>query len=189
MHWSAAHNGYVEVGGLLRPPSTPVRLAWRALAFLLVFAALSIAWTAARDSSFASAVVHQGTVRPAAWIINLLTPAAQARAVDSTIRAPGGGINILNGCEGLDALFLLIAAFCAAPLSPRTRAAGLLIGLVVVFAVNQARILALFYAYRAEPALFQPLHGTVLPIAVVLLVSGYFHAWLRVAERVPARPR
>jgi hypothetical protein len=45
----------------------------------------------------------------------------------------------------------------------RQRLAGLLLGIVVVFAVNQARIL-LFYGYRASPAWFDALHTTITPI-------------------------
>ena len=95
-----------------------------------------------------------------------------------SINAPGGGLNVLNGCEGTEALFLLLAAFLVAPLPWRSRFGGFLLGVGMVFVVNQLRILALFYAYRADHALFDPLHGTVAPILVILLVAGYFYGWL-----------
>jgi len=128
-------------------------------------------------------VVHDATVRPAAWLVNLLTPDVQAKAVKFSLRAPGGGLNILNGCEGLDALFLLIAAFLVAPLSWRSRLVGLAFGVPFVFVVNQARILGLFYAYRADRTLFDPLHGMVAPIVVVLLVAFYYYVWVNHADR------
>ena len=103
--------------------------------------------------------------------------------MEFSIRAPGGGLNILNGCEGLEALFLLIAAFAVAPLTWQAKLLGAGLGVLVVFAVNQARILVLFYAYRADHALFDQLHSTVTPIAVVLLVSAYFYVWFNHAER------
>ena len=49
--------------------------------------------------------------------------------------------------------------------------------------VNQLRVLVLFYAYRADHALFDPLHAIVTPIAVVLLVCVYFYAWLSYSSR------
>lgn len=49
--------------------------------------------------------------------------------------------------------------------------------------VNQARILTLFYAFRSSPSLFDALHATVTPIAVVIPVCCYFYAWLARANR------
>jgi len=111
-------------------------------------------------------------------LVNLLTPSVHVQAVEFTLRAPGGGLNILNGCEGMEALLLLFAAFAVAPLQWRSRLRGFLVGTLVVFAVNQARILTLFYAYRADHTLFDPLHSIVTPIGVVLAVAGYFYGWL-----------
>jgi exosortase/archaeosortase family protein len=156
----------------------------RMAAFLGAFTAQQLAWQGLRGGLVERLVIHWGTVRPAALWISLLTPATHVQAVGFSLLAPGGGLNILNGCEGLEALFLLSAAFLAVPFPIRLRVRGLLVGVLVVFAVNQLRILVLFYAYRTDPALFDPLHGTVTPIAVVLVVSAYFYAWLLHARRV-----
>jgi exosortase/archaeosortase family protein len=98
--------------------------------------------------------------------------------VDYSLRAPGGGLNILNGCEGMEALFLLSAAFAVVPLPWRQRLTGLVLGIAIVFVVNQVRILLLFYGYRESPAWFEALHTTITPIGVVLVISAYFYAWL-----------
>jgi exosortase/archaeosortase family protein len=162
---------------------SPLTLGLRAAGFLALFTVLQLGWQGLRGSAVEHAVIHDGTVRPAAFLVNLLTPAAGASAVDFTLRAPGGGLNIQNGCEGLEALFLLFAAFVVAPISWRSRWRGLLLGCAVVFIINQARILVLFYAYRADHGLFDPLHATVAPIAVILLVCAYFYAWLHYSDR------
>ena len=153
-------------------------LTLRAIAFFLVFAVLQIGWQALRGSAVERFMVHDATVRPAALGVNLLTPDIHAEAVKFSLVAPGGGLNIRNGCEGMEALFLLLAAFAVAPLSWRSKLAGALAGTLVVFIVNQVRILTLFYAYRADHALFDPLHAIVTPIAVVLAVAGYFYGWV-----------
>jgi hypothetical protein len=44
----------------------------------------------------------------------------------------------------------------------------------------------LFYANRDDHALFDLLHATVTPVAVVLLVAGYFYVWLVFNARDPA---
>ncbi len=161
----------------------------RGLLFILVYGVLSLGWQSVHSTPVEQFIVHNATVQPATWIANWLTPALQARAVGTMIQAPGGGLNILNGCEGLDALFLLIAAFCVAPLTWRARTRGVSLGILLVFVVNQARVLGLLYAYRADPQLFQPLHGLVAPLAVVLITSGYFYACLERSNRALAVAR
>lgn len=171
----------------MSPQSAWRPLPLRAALFVALFGVLQLAWELARGGGFERFVIHDATVQPAAALVRWLTPDVRATAVDFSIKAPGGGLNVLNGCEGTEALFLLLAAFVAAPLGWRTRLAGLLTGAAVVFVVNQVRIVILFYAWRADPARFSLLHGLVLPIAVVLLVSGYFYGWLVFASR-PAAP-
>jgi exosortase family protein XrtM len=150
----------------------------RALVFVSLFAVLQLGWQALRGTPVERFVIHDCTVAPAAQLVKLLTPSVQVQAVDFSLRAPGGSLNILNGCEGIEALFLLCAAFAVVHLPWRQRIVGLLLGTAVIFVVNQARILLLFYAYRSNHAWFDPLHAMVTPIAVVLLVSAYFYAWL-----------
>ena len=191
MQWSVEHNAYVDDNGL------PVRrargndrsaLIARGVLFLAIFGILQLTWEGLRGSSVERVVVHDGTVRPAAFLANLITPDIHARAVEFSLRAPGGGLRILNGCEGVEALFLLIAALLVASIPWRIRLLGLGFGLPLVFAINQVRILVLFYTYRRSPDLFDSLHGIVAPIVVVLLISLYFYSWLVYAATRDAKP-
>jgi hypothetical protein len=67
----------------------------RALAFVLLFALLQLGWQSLRGTSLEHLVIHDGTVQPAAHLINLLTPAVHVQAVDFSLRAPGGGLTAL----------------------------------------------------------------------------------------------
>ena len=160
------------------PPRSPYPL-WLSLAiFLGVFGILQWAWGEARDTWVERLVIHQATVKPAAALVQVITPEANAKPVAASIRAPGGGLNILNGCEGTEIMFLLVAAFAAANFGWKRKLTGLALGLGLVFALNQARILALFYAFRNERSLFDVLHTTVLPAVLIAAVALYFYAVL-----------
>lgn len=161
------------------PTSRPLRgLLLRALAFVLVFMALQAGWEAARGSWIERLWVHQLTVSSATLVINQLTPEVNAVAKGTRITAPGGGLNVLFGCEGTDAVFLLTAALMVFPMSMRARLTGLLAGLVWVFVLNQLRIVALFYAFRADTGLFDLLHTAAAPLLMVVLTGLFFHLWL-----------
>lgn len=97
--------------------------------------------------------------------------------------APGGSLNIEIGCDGMEGIFLLIAAFAATPLSLASRISGAALGTAIVFVVNQARIVALFYSSRTNQVLFSQLHGMIGPIVIVAIVSLYFYAWLAHTSR------
>lgn len=162
-------------------------LGLRLLLFFLVFGGLHSGWESLRGSVIEYGVIHHGTVRPSTWLINALTPDVQAAAVDFSVRARGGGLNVLNGCEGLEALFLLCAALVAAQASVPQRLIGLLLGVPLIFVLNQARIVSLFYAARTHPSLFDALHAVVAPIVIVIGVCAYFYAWLIASQPEPAK--
>lgn len=172
---------YLPDGSIGAPPapSPPRSMGATALLFAGVFLLLQWGWSACRNTWVERLVIHDATVAPAATLIRILSPEIPARAVAARIQAPGGGLNILNGCEGIEIMFLLIAAFAAVRLGWRRRLLGLAAGLALAYVLNQARILALFHAARADPALFDLLHTAVLPAAVVALMALYFHACLQ----------
>ena len=178
----ASHNAvpYLPDGAVdaPEPPQTPYPLWLTLVLFLGVFALLQWAWGEARDTWIERLVIHEATVKPAAALVQILTPEANAKPVAASIKAPGGGLNILNGCEGTEVMFLLVAAFAAVRLGWRQKMIGLGLGLSLVFVLNQARILALFYAFRNERSLFDLLHTTVLPAVLIAAVALYFYAVL-----------
>jgi exosortase family protein XrtM len=153
------------------------------LGFLAIFVALQAGWEAARGTWLERWWIHDLTVRTATVVINQLTPAAKAVAEGSRIVAPGGGLNVLFGCEGTDVVFMLVAAFAVFPMSGRLRLWGMVCGLVWVFALNQLRIASLFYAFRTDKAWFDLLHNVAAPLVMVALTGGFFQLWVMGADR------
>jgi exosortase/archaeosortase family protein len=161
----------------------PARPLSRLVAFLVLFALLEYGWQSARETALERFAIDMCTVKPAAALIGLVSPQIGAAASGSRIQAEGGGINILNGCDGTEILFLLCAAFAIAPLTLRQRGSGMLAGVALVFVLNQGRIVALFYAHRSQNELFYLLHGTVAPLVMIVAVGLFFFAWTSRAQR------
>jgi exosortase family protein XrtM len=154
--------------------------------FVALFVALQWSYASMGGTWLERFVIDGLTVIPAAAILGLVDPALPVTASGSRLAAPGGGLNVLNGCEGTDIAFLVVSAVAVAPLSLAARLAGMMAGLVLVFVLNQARILALFYAFRKVPGAFDLLHGFVAPVALVVACSAFFLWWL---SRFGTRPR
>ena len=149
----------------------------RMMLFVGLFAAMQLGWNSARDTSVEQIAIDVMTVRPAAWLINHITPEVMVQAVGTRLKAAGGGINILNGCEGSEVVFLLAAAMVVAQMRMKWRLLGTVIGIVVILSCNQLRILALFYVNRSDKAWFELLHGIIAPIALILIATGFFMYW------------
>lgn len=160
------------------PSPEPPSLIDQALLFLLVFALLQVGWLFVRDNAFGHWVRGDLTVKPAVMLINTLSPQIHATAYGNQILAAGGGLVVKLGCEGVEALFILIAALVTAPLSRKSILNGVLYGTLFIYSFNQLRILALFYAFRADKPLFYLLHGTIAPLALIALAGLFFHWWL-----------
>ncbi len=157
------------------------------LIFMVAFIALQWAWGQARGTVVERLVINQATVRPAAFLVNLISPGTSAYADGSRLKAPGGGINILNGCEGTEVLFLLYAALLAAPRAWRARLLGAIAATLYIYLLNQARIVALFFAYRSDAALFDALHGTIAPLLLIACALLFFLYWLQRYAPLEAR--
>jgi exosortase/archaeosortase family protein len=162
------------------PKSHPLRSAF---IFVLVFALLQGAWTAARDTGVERFIIDTCTAQPAAALVRLIQPDVPARAVGSRITAPGGGINIIGGCEGTEVLFLLVAAFMAFPMRWRDRATAIALAVPVIWSLNQARTVTLFIAFRQNREMFDLLHAYLAPIALIVASVLYFLVWTKLARR------
>ena len=156
------------------PPPKPWPLWLQAVLFAVVFVGLQSGWSFAQGTWLEAVAVGDWTVAPAAFWVQHLTPAVGAHAVGFGIEAPGGGIRVRNGCEGFDVVFLWLAALAVVRMPMARRALGLVWGVLAIWALNQVRIVALFYVYRGAPDLFALLHGTVAPLLLVVVVAGLF---------------
>jgi len=157
------------------------------LIFIVAFFALQWAWGEARGTMLERLIIDQATVRPAAFLVNLISPDTAAYAEGSRLKAPGGGINILNGCEGTEVLFLLYAALLAAPLAWRARLLAAIVATGYIYLLNQVRIVALFFAYRSDAALFDALHGMIAPLLLIACALLFFLYWLQRYAPVESR--
>lgn len=153
-------------------------LVGRLVTFVAIFAALQGLYRAAAGSWVERLVIDDCTVKVAAALIRILDPGSGVNAEGSRLTAPGGGINVLNGCEGMDVVFLLSSAMLVAPIPYPARLWGVVAGGAVVFLVNQGRVVALFMAARHDHGWFDVLHGVVTPLVLIIVAGAFFAIWI-----------
>jgi exosortase/archaeosortase family protein len=160
----------------------------RVLAFLALFAGLTLAWASRSAAPLQAWVIERMTVQPAAWLFGLFDAGRGVRADGARLTSPAGNVQVLPGCEGADLAFLLGSAMLFAPLPWRLRLLGLVVGGGLIFVLNQARVIALVLAAGHDRALFELLHGSVLPLLLVAAVGAFFLGWLALGAGPRQRP-
>ncbi len=112
------------------------------------------------------------------------------RMQDTVIRGPRFAVNIENGCNGVETMLIFSAAVLAFPASWKARAAGLVLGLVAIQAVNLVRVVALFLTGAYLPRFFDSSHTVVWQTVVILFGVLLWIFWAhRFALPPPAQVR
>ncbi len=169
----------------MRAPSPSLLFAAK---FLLIFALLMGAFEASRGTAIERLLVDDGVLVPTTALIAEIAPGEHIDLVGHTIRSPTSRLNVTRGCEGIEVVLLLFAAVLAFPASWRARTEGLGIGLAVAYGLAVARLVALHFTLRYAPGAWEALHGLVLPLAPIVIVTLYFMHWSGRALAVPGRP-
>jgi exosortase family protein XrtM len=159
-----------------------------ALLFLTIFAVLSSLYAMARDTAIERLLIDTLTVKPSAVLITLFSPNEPVTAQGPRLVSPFARLSILNGCEGIETMLLLIAAVLAYAAPWRKKLLGVTMGTLLIYTLNQARIVLLYYAFRHDRELFHLLHGYVLPLILVASAGLFFLWWLgrRAPDGTPA---
>jgi exosortase H (IPTLxxWG-CTERM-specific) len=140
---------------------------------VLVAAYLLIAWNPVNDR-----VIVPFTTAIAQWSGALLNVIGEGVTVTgTTIRSPRFAVNINNGCNGVEAMLILLASIVAFPATLRARVTGLLLGALAVQVLNAVRIITLYLLGAYQPRLFEVFHTAVWQIAIILAAIGFFLVW------------
>jgi exosortase H (IPTLxxWG-CTERM-specific) len=106
----------------------------------------------------------------------------KTQAAGTVIQSPAFAVDVKNGCNGIEAALLLVAAMLAFPAPPKQRALGIAAGLLVIQCVNLFRIVSLFWLGVHYRNVFELFHAAVWQTALILLAVGIFLAWSRFAR-------
>ncbi len=91
-------------------------------------------------------------------------------------------VNIKNGCNGVEAMLIFLAAVLAFPAPWKSKLKGLILGIVAIQAINLVRVVALYLTGVYFPKIFNASH-TVIWQTVVILASVLL--WIYWANRLP----
>lgn len=178
---------YNEFLQKIQPAHHGVSLLRFAAVFFVAFFLLQWAYQALNNTAIYHFYIEKLTVRPSAAFIGLIAPADGVIAQAHRLVWQSGRLSVLNGCDGAEAMALLIAAFIAIAGPYRMRLSGIVIGVLLIYGLNQGRIVALYFAARHDKHLFELIHGLAGPLVIIALACLFFAWWIgRDGSKAPA---
>ena len=84
------------------------------------------------------------------------------------IRNEKFGVNVRNGCNGVETMIIFVAAVLAFPATWKARGIGLVLGVIAIQAVNLVRVVALFLTGAYFPQFFDSSHTVIWQTIVIL---------------------
>ena len=164
----------------MRPAPSIVKFA---LGLGVIYGLLYFAYGAVPDQVLRSNVYFVGLVQPSASLVNFLGANESARAVMNQLISPRAVLEIVRGCDGSGALFLLIAAMLTFPATWRLKTLGIIAGAGAIYVLNLMRLVGLYFVAAYKPAWFLPLHTYFIPTLLIVLVCLLFMGWTALATR------
>lgn len=123
-----------------------------------------------------------------AWVVHLFDDRVLSHGVTLWDLDSGFGVSIEAGCNGVEAMIVLVAAVLGFPAPWRRKLTGMIIGFLAIQAMNLLRIISLFYLGQWSKTAFQWGHLYVWQALIMLDVLIVFLVWLRFLPRPEVTP-
>ena len=94
------------------------------------------------------------------------------------IVSPEFSVNIKNVCNGLEVTAILFATILAFPATIKSKLIGLAIGYPVIFVVNLARVVVLFFLGFKQPQIFDTVHYFYSQAFVIIATVAVWFVWM-----------
>ena len=164
----------------------------RELTFLILFLVLlaggftviSINWV----NDHAVEPFTAGVARASGAMLNVLGQNVTLKG--TVMQSPRFAVNIRNGCNGIEAMLIFLAAVLAFPAPWRSRLIGLALGILAIQVVNLVRVVALFLTGVYFPRIFDSSHTVIWQTIVILFGVLLWIFWANrfAAPAAPAEP-
>lgn len=153
-------------------------LAWsRPILFIACYFVLNRLYFEIPNDVLKDLVYFQGITGVCAKTIKLAAPQEAVSAVHNHLVSPRADLEIIRGCDGAGALFLVLSAILAFPAPFFRKLWGMALGIGLIYVLNLIRVSGLYFliAYRAD--WFELIHTYIAPSFIIIIGCLYFAWW------------
>ncbi len=124
-----------------------------------------------------------------AIVLQTFDSGVQAHGIVLSDIETGAAVSIQPGCNGVEAMIVVIAAIAATPATWKQKLVGLAIGFLAIQALNVARIISLFYLLQWNPVWFEWAHLYLWQALIMLDGLIVYLLWVRMLPAPAAETR
>jgi len=166
------------------PPTSAVPSRWRlAVCFLLILGGLNLLYYA--EKKLALGIWDQPYTRLVTWtagsIAGLVLPYPIVTGGIAIVAEGRTTVVVVSGCNGLEAIFLIVAGILAYPATWHQRWSGLARYVPALFALNLVRVVFLVHIAHRHPTLMDISHFQVAQGILIVFVLFF---WIHHVRRV-----
>lgn len=109
--------------------------------------------------------------------INWISANERVIGADNMLRSSKAALEVVRGCDGAGSLFLIVASVLAFSCSVKHKLKGLILGVALIYLLNQIRIIGLYFVVAYQKSWFLPIHTYYAPSFIVMLCVLFFAWW------------
>ena len=159
-----------------------------AASFVGIYALLHYAYFKIPDELFREVIYSHGFVAPCTNLIHWILPDERVSVVQNHLVSPRADLEIVRGCDGAGALFLVVAALLVFPATFQRKLLGLGLGILLMYGLNLARITGLYFLIAYQRDWFPLVHTYLAPTLIILLACLFFAWWAFGTSRAIREP-
>lgn len=159
------------------------------LLFFGIYAVFHTAYFQIPDEVLRDVVYYYGIGVFCSELISLIAPLEQVVAVQNHLKSPLADLEIVRGCDGAGALFLVMAAILAFPTTIKRKLVGLVLGVALMYSLNLIRISGLYFVVAYHRDWFQVIHTYLAPTLLIIMACLFFAWWAWGSSRASHEPR
>ncbi|MCX7562890.1 exosortase H [Xanthomonadaceae bacterium XH05] len=155
--------------------------------FFVVFVVLLVTLFSLRITTFGNDYVTEPftaiLAQASGFIIKLWDRDVYTTGVEIWTADRSFGVGIAPGCDGIEAVIILISAIVAFPSPWKHKVVGIALGFIAIQSLNLVRIISLFYMGQWSQTMFDWFHLYLWQALIVLDALAVWLVWLRYLPR------
>lgn len=167
-----------KLPGIVRKNYQPIRFCVLFLVYLTVLFTISFNYHfVQKDGKDLFTPLTEKIASASSWTLNLI--GVKNRVHKISIMSNKFSVTIKNGCNGVFASMIFIAALLAYPFPIFPKILGVIVGIVVIQIVNLIRVILLFLVGVYAPAYFNESHVFFAQVLVISVTMALWLYWIK----------
>lgn len=147
--------------------------------FIVLLVSLFVFYLLPWGQDYMSTPITSAVAKVSVTVMMLFDANVVSQGITIHDSVTGQGIQVVAGCNGMEAVIILFAAVFAFPATFRQKVLGFVAGFFAIHSLNIVRIISLYYLAKYSMTWFEWFHLYVWQMLIILDALVVWLLWLR----------